>query len=141
MFEDRDDANDTWAGLNWAVNAHRASHPWKGWNLAPIVYLGEINWRHREPDFVDPPPSDQLAAYHELVIALTRGLRAQIRHDWIDPDTDFENDHANRYTGGLVLHPHRYVEFIAQVRRTATASGDDETDGLVQVHLWGTRGW
>lgn len=136
MFEDREGTNELWAGASWGLNLHRATHPWKGLDWAPVIYLGEIDFRSSLVKG-DGRTIHGLTAFHELDFVLIESLFLQVRYDWQDPDLDLKDDHRHRYTAGVVFHPVNFVELIAQLRMNVEA-GEDRLDNqaLVQLHLW-----
>jgi hypothetical protein len=135
-FEARDDASELWVGAQWALNLFDATgaHAWKGLDWVPLVYLGEVDLRLRDPK--EGRAVTSLASFHELDWLIVEGLNAKLRHDWIDPDLELRDDHVNRYTIGLEFHPITFVELIAQLRYSDLAAGGDLTEIIAQLHLW-----
>lgn len=136
MFEDREATRELWAGASWGLNLHDATHRWKGFNWAPIIYLGEIDYRSSLAKG-EGRTIHGLAAFHEVDLVVIEGLFLQVRYDWQDPDLDLVDDHRHRYTAGVAFHPVNFVEIIAQARINVEA-GEDRLDNqaLLQLHLW-----
>jgi len=136
MFESRDDADDVWAGTNWALNLFKADHPWKGGDVAPVVYLGEIDLRMTSPDLPNVESVTGFSAYHQVDVHVYRGIKMAGRYDWIDRNIDIRDDHQSRYTAELRFFPLRGVEVITQYRHLVVPNSENESQGLVQLHLW-----
>lgn len=136
MYESRDDATDVWAGANWSLNLFQADHPWKGGNVAPLIYLGELDVRRTDPVLASMETYTGIVAYHELNYRVSRGLTVAGRYDWIDRNIDLKDDHVSRYVAELRLHPYRGVELIGQYRQLTSPASESESQGLVQLHLW-----
>lgn len=120
---------DLAVGPQWAVN------------FAPVVYLGELDFRSRlDGDGVE---TTSLYAYHELQWLATRGVVVKLKYDWEDPSTLYIDDHLNRFTLGADVSPYTFVEVEPQYRRTwrggsAFASGGEIVgdEVLFMVHGW-----
>jgi hypothetical protein len=136
MFETRDDADDVWVGGNWALNLFRPSHPWKGLALAPFVYLGEVDLRRTSPNS-DARAVSALAAFHELAWIPRSWVRVMARYEWRDFDLEIREDHRQRLSAGVSLHPVPQLEVGAQVRinqEPVETLDDDEL--LLMIHVW-----
>ena len=141
MYERRRLNDDFWAGIQWSINLGRANHPWKRANLAPVVYLGELDWRRTDP-VEGGDGRTSLTSFHELDYFLTEGLRLMTRFDWQDFDAGETTSRLRRYTVGAVLNPVPFVELFVQYRHndgveTGTSFNPGrEEEALIQLHLW-----
>ncbi len=138
IYETRDAGSDLWLGANWSLNLFPATHPWKGWDWLPVIYMGEVAMRHRTSEGPEGEAfgTTTLAAFHELDWQLVRGVDAMLRLDWIDSSTEVADDHKNRFALGLRLRPVPFVELVGQYRMNTEPAGIANDEALLQLHLW-----
>jgi hypothetical protein len=137
MYEARDAADDLWIGANWALNLFRARHPWKRLNLAPLVYLGEVDLRRNSPEAGEA--RDGVTMFHELDWNVHRGIRLMFRYDWQNHNLNFGDldfGRRQRYTVGVVVHPYTYTQLLAQYRRNVEEGDLENDETLVQLRAW-----
>ncbi len=135
MYESRPGQSDLWVGANWALNMFEGKHPWKLFSWAPVMYLGEFDYRRTEVD--GQGPQDGLTAFHEIDVMLAEGLFVQVRYDWRDPNLALADDHRHRATLGVAWHPYTFVEVITQYRFNVEAGEQQRNNEFfVQLHGW-----
>lgn len=137
MAHSRDDAFEAWAGLHFGLNLHDATHPWKGLELAPVVYLGELDL-HTVSRTGSDTAVTCLSAFHEVDVEAFRGVNVKLRYDWQDGNVKKLDDHRHRLTFGVEVHPYTFVEVIAQYRLNLEPESHarDDDAGLLQIHGW-----
>ncbi|MBI4822531.1 MAG: hypothetical protein HY791_40095 [Deltaproteobacteria bacterium] len=134
MAQARKDATELWAGAHWGLNFHEATHDWKGLELAPVIYLGELDVQTRTPEGGDAVTA--LSAFHEVDVEAHRGINLKLRYDWRDANLSNLDDHRHRLTFGFEIHPYTFVEVIAQYRLNLEPGSRDDNEGILQVHGW-----
>ena len=135
MYEDRDDAHDLWAGANWSLNLYDTPEKMKGWELGPWTYLGELDLRRTDP--LHGEAYTGLTAFHEINYMVTRSVRVLGRYDWQDRDISAKDDHRDRFTAGVIVHPFTGTEVIVEYRVNRNGGFDPMDDeALLQLHLW-----
>jgi hypothetical protein len=124
QYLDRSDEaspDDLMLGVSW------------GLNLFPAVYLGELDYRMRNADSGD---TNAVVAYHELSYLVTKGLSAQLKYDYQDPDLNVLDDHRDRYTLGLQFEPYTYTQTMLQYRLNMQAKELTNHEILFMFHVW-----
>ena len=135
MVEDTAETKEAWAGINWSLNLHSATHNWKGFDWLPLIYLGEIVYRGLEVT-ASEEVVHTLALYNEIDWWVMDGLNVEVRHDWIDPNLDVPDDQLHRLVVGVRLHPYTWVSLMAFFRHNIEANDTFNDEYLVQLHAW-----
>jgi hypothetical protein len=135
MFEERDDATEWWLGATWALSPMRSEHPWKGLNVLPVTYMGELDVRRTEAT-AGRRVGTGLAAMHQLTWHPRDGIRALVRYDWVDLDTELVDDHRWRLVLGLVVHPTDFFEQAVHYRRNDSPALTDRDELIFMSHVY-----
>ena len=119
-----------WAsGLQWALN------------LAPLTYLGQLDFRQARYDGKEA--QNGLVAHHEWTAPVVTGVLGRLQYDWSDLDIDVRDDHRHRITLAVDVHPYTYVHLQLAgrlnwkgVNPIASFGDRQSTEVLLMSHLW-----
>ncbi len=111
-------------GPLWALNAY------------PVVYLGEIDFRSRLPEWSDQFTTNSVYAYHELHYSVGGGVALQLKYDWLDGNIRLAEDHRHRVTTGVEWNPYTRVQILLQSRWNYLASERTSHEIVTIAHLW-----
>ena len=93
-----------------------------------------------EVDIINDWISNQSQAiYHELAYQITQGIYATLKHDFFDPDVDFQSGSINRYTLGFEFYPFNVLEIKLQARQSIlenSINNKPSPEYLLQFHSW-----
>jgi hypothetical protein len=95
-----------------------------------LVYLGEGDWETNDPG------DDRFAAYHELDVAIRRGIDVEMKYDFIDPSRRIRDDARHRVGAGVsvIPVPSVEVEVLYYVNRETPNRKNDQF--VTGVHVW-----
>ena len=117
-----DGFSETMFGPMWAVN------------LAPVVYIGELDYQRLDLGSATPS-RDQLFALHEVQWLATEGFTPKARYEWLDPDLRGRDDHQHRLLAGFEWNPLWFLQFDVSWRQAFLPSdGRDASEILIQLH-------
>jgi len=133
MFEDRSDAQEAWGSLQWSLNFHSATHNWKGLDLVPLIYLGEATYRFMDEGAAE---THSLALMNELDWWVMDGLNVEVRHDYLDPNLDVDDDQLHRLSVGVRYHVYTWISMMVFYRHNHEATDEFNDEVLVQLHAW-----
>ena len=120
-----------------ALFAHRLVHcrKWRVGRLGEFDVVGNSGYTPVGAPAVGY--TQAIFAYNELDTSITRGLTAQLKYDYEDPNTTIEDDQRHRATIGLQVDPYNHTQVLVQYRKSflknKSASADE---AIVMVHLW-----
>lgn len=112
------------AGPIWAINAY------------PLAYIGEWDVKSNVPDG-GARTVNAFYALDEIDWLIRRGVTAQLKYDWEDPDIHFKDDQRHRYTIGIQLDPYGHLQLVTQFRQNFSGAKHWlSNEGIVMVHAW-----
>ena len=108
-----------------------------GGNWGRLSLLGEVDWG--ETRAAADPGTEQLIAYIEADLLITRGLTLKYVHDWRDPDRNLETNERVRDVLGLEYVPIPFVQLRLYAQRfdgPPQIPGTDDTGAFFELHLF-----
>jgi hypothetical protein len=146
--------NAGWRDLSWSIGvsamirnrnlneggdattfgAYGVYNPWRRSRKLPITYQAEFDFGTHQR--ASGNETEHAAFYQEVDWVAFNGVILLIAHDWADPDREVIDDDDHRVQFGVQVTPYPGVTLDGRLRALLPASGGEDADLFLQLHLW-----